>query len=78
MENTETRVTRLEEKNRNLEEKVDSILTNHLPHLQKGVDSIDCRIDSMEKQQAKWGGAIIVIGFVTQFLVQILLKLYFN
>jgi len=62
MENNETRITRLEEQYKNLDEKIDKIIGNDLPHIQ-------ARLSSIENRLAIWAGAIIVFGWIGQFLL---------
>lgn len=45
-----------------LEKKVDQILNNHLPHL-------DRRIDKVEQKLAYWSGGIVVAVTVAQWLL---------
>ena len=46
---------------------VETIMTNHLPHIQESVNKVD-------KKLAYWGGALAVIVVVAQFLVPLFLK----
>lgn len=48
-----------------LKDDVTSIMTNHIPHLQKDVQEVKNRL-------AMWGGAIIILGIlVPQFIGKI-------
>ena len=74
MENNETRITRLEEQYKNIDEKVDAIINNHLPHLSKGVEDITKEVAEIKNKLALWSGAIIVLGWFGQFVLDKILK----
>lgn len=67
MEQDHDRIIRLEERDRALEEKIDKIMTNHLPHIQDKVDKIEDKL-------ALWSGAIIIIGIIAPYILEKILK----
>ena len=69
MESNVTRIVRLEEQYKNLDKKIEKILTNDLPHLQEGIDKLDSRLDRVEQKLAIWAGAIIILGWIGQVLL---------
>ena len=69
MENNTTRIARLEEQYKNLDKKIEKIISNDLPHLQDGIDKLDSRLDRVEQKLAVWAGAIIILGWIGQALI---------
>ncbi|MFA5365418.1 MAG: hypothetical protein WC325_09595 [Candidatus Bathyarchaeia archaeon] len=67
MEQDHDRIIRLEEQYKDMSEKVDKIMTNHLPHIQEKVDKI-------ENKLAIWSGAIIIIGIIAPYILEKILK----
>ena len=55
----------LDERFKGIEERIESIENNHLPHLQS-------RLDSIEKKMAYYAGGITVAGFVVQWIIKML------
>jgi hypothetical protein len=67
MEQDHDRIIRLEEQYKDMSEKVDKIMTNHLPHIQDKVDKIEDKL-------ALWSGAIIIIGIIAPYILEKILK----
>ena len=59
----------LKEKVDQHDEFIDKILNNHLPHIQK-------RLNSIEVKMAWYAGAIVVMGIAAQVVIQIILAMY--
>ena len=58
----ENRITRLEDK-------VDSILNNHLPHIQKSLDEQAIAVEGIKIIMARWiGGGTVAIGIMEYLL----------
>lgn len=57
----------IETKIQNLEEKVDTVISNHLPHIQ-------ARVDKIENKLALWSGAIIILGIILPYFLDKLFK----
>ena len=58
----ENRITRLEDK-------VDSVLNNHLPHIQKSLDENGEAIEGIKLLMARWiGGGTVAIGLLEYLL----------
>ena len=74
MEQDHDRIIRLEEQYLSIEEKVDKIMDNHLPHLQDKLDKVDEKIDKIENKLAVWSGAIIILGILGQYVIDKILK----
>ena len=66
-----TAITRLEVRVGNIEKGQEKILTNHLPHLQEGVDEAI-------KIASKNSGKIWVIGIVLGVMLALVVGLYFT
>ena len=55
--NFHERVTRVETK-------LDTVITNHLPHLQAGLDKVDSRVEKVN-DKLWWILGTIILGFVS-------------
>jgi tetrahydromethanopterin S-methyltransferase subunit G len=51
------RLTKVETRVDNIDENVEKILNNHLPHIQAGINKINIRL-------AYYGGGIVIIGWL--------------
>jgi Mg2+ and Co2+ transporter CorA len=60
-------VTTLKERVNNISTDVNTIMTNHLPHLQDKVNNI-------ERKQALWSGAIIILGIIFPYFLNLIFK----
>ena len=59
---------------KNIEDKVDKIMTNHLPHLQAGLTELQVGLNRIDNKLAYWSGGIIVAMAILQFATQFLSK----
>ena len=59
----ENRITRLEDK-------IDSVLNNHLPHIQKSLDEQSEAIDGIKLLMARWIGGGTVAVIVVEYLLR--------
>jgi hypothetical protein len=61
-----------------LEEDLNQIKTNHLPHIQSKLDSLgeksESRFNNIEKKIAYWIGGTAAIGFALQIVLRIISK----
>jgi hypothetical protein len=62
---TEWRVEQLERNYRDLDQKLDRILTNHLPHLEEALHSLKTRVDVFTLLNV---GAIIIGVLISKYL----------
>lgn len=75
MEQDHDKIIRLEEQYKSIEEKVDKIMDNHLPHIQDKLDRVDEKMDKIENKLALWSGAIIILGILGQYILDKILQL---
>lgn len=64
---TESRLTKVETN-------VNTIMTNHLPHIDAKLDNLDQKLDQIDLKLARFGGAIMIITFLASLIAQLALK----
>lgn len=69
-------IARLDERVGGLNEKVDTILTNHLPHIQKSIGNLEDKHDKTNEKLSFWGGALAVISFLIPIILFIIGKIW--
>lgn len=68
------RVACLEMSVKGMEQDISSIKTNHLPHIQAGVDGLDKKVQDMRNTLSYYAGMGVVIVTVLNIIVSVVLK----
>ena len=56
--------------------RLEKIETNHLPHLQAGIDRVEEKQDQHGLRLAYWGGGIAVLTFIVPIILFIIGKVW--
>jgi hypothetical protein len=53
-----------------LEDNVDLIMTNHLPHIQAAIDEVKEKVHKIDLTLAKWLGGATVLWVIIQYVIE--------
>ena len=67
---THERLACLETQSKYTNESVNSLLTNHLPHVQAALDKLNDKIDSLTYKMAFFGGGLALLSFMIGLAVR--------